>query len=96
MQSPTPQTLRLPSGQDVAAQQQPGQLGERLLAGDPRLDDDPAHPYAWLSNNFWETNFDAELGGFHEFRFAVIAGAGLPTLRTAVDGLLCFRLRRDA
>jgi len=71
-------------------------FGERLLAGDPRLADDPALPYAWLMNNFWETNFDADLGGFHEFRFAVIAGADLATLRTAVDGLLCFRLRRES
>ncbi len=45
--------------------------GERLLAGDPRLDDDPAHPYAWLMTNYWETNFQAHLGGFHEFRFTV-------------------------
>jgi hypothetical protein len=71
-------------------------FGERLLAGDPRLEADPAHPYAWLSNNFWETNFDAETGGFFEFRFSVIAGADLRTLRTAHDGLFCFRLRRDA
>ncbi len=45
--------------------------GERLLMGDSRLADDPAHAYAWLMTNYWETNFGAELGGFHEFRFTV-------------------------
>ncbi|MBP5730971.1 MAG: hypothetical protein J6X19_07185 [Clostridia bacterium] len=31
--------------------------------------------YAWLMNNFWETNFKAELGGFHAFRFSLTSGA---------------------
>jgi len=48
--------------------------GERLLAGDPRLDDDPALLYAWLMTNYWETNFAADLGGFYEFRYSVFWG----------------------
>ena len=28
--------------------------------------------WAWIMNNFWETNFNAELGGFHHFRFDVM------------------------
>jgi hypothetical protein len=44
--------------------------------GDPRLEDDPAHAYAWLMTNYWETNFGADLGGFHEFRFTVESRRG--------------------
>jgi hypothetical protein len=55
----------------------PLEAGERLLAGDPRLADDPARPYAWLMTNYWETNFDASLGGFHEFRLALAWGEDL-------------------
>ena len=29
--------------------------------------------YAWLMNNFWETNFKASLGGFHQYRFTLAA-----------------------
>ncbi|MBE0565226.1 MAG: hypothetical protein IH621_04650, partial [Krumholzibacteria bacterium] len=75
--------------------------GERLLAGDPRLADDPAHPYAWLMTNFWETNFQAHLGGFHEYRFVVrwgpdlaAAAAALAACRAAGQGLTAFRLGR--
>ena len=30
-------------------------------------------PYSWIMNNFWETNFKADLGGFYEFTYTVIA-----------------------
>jgi hypothetical protein len=30
-------------------------------------------PYSWVMNNFWEVNFKADLGGFYEFRYVVIA-----------------------
>ncbi|MBN2170630.1 MAG: hypothetical protein JW819_04815, partial [Candidatus Krumholzibacteriota bacterium] len=69
--------------------------GERLLMGDPRLAADPAHAYAWLMNNFWETNFAADLAGFHEFRFAVCWGAGLaePEAALAACRDLCAEIR---
>jgi len=72
--------------------------GERLLAGDPRLADDPAQPYAWLMTNYWETNFQAHLGGFHEFRFAVSwgpKGGGLDRCRTLASAPTTFRLRAE-
>lgn len=30
-------------------------------------------PYAWVMNNFWETNFEANLGGVYEFFFDIAA-----------------------
>ncbi len=27
--------------------------------------------YSWVMNNFWETNFKVDLGGFYEFRYAL-------------------------
>ncbi len=27
--------------------------------------------YAWAMNNFWETNFKVDLGGFYEFAYSV-------------------------
>jgi hypothetical protein len=32
-----------------------------------------ATPYSWIMNNFWETNFKADLGGFYEFTYTVFA-----------------------
>jgi len=46
----------------------------RLLNGDARLEQDPAHLYAWVMNNYWETNFAATLGGFYEFRYYIAWG----------------------
>ncbi|PNT92799.1 hypothetical protein CDQ83_04365 [Clostridium thermosuccinogenes] len=28
--------------------------------------------YSWIMNNFWETNFKADLGGFYEFTYTVV------------------------
>jgi hypothetical protein len=78
----------------------PLEPGERLLAGDSALESDPAHAYAWLMTNYWETNFAAGLGGFYEFRYAVSWGpelsdraAALRRARDAGHGIACFRLR---
>lgn len=30
--------------------------------------------YSWVMNNFWETNFKADLGGFHEFTYTLLSG----------------------
>lgn len=28
--------------------------------------------YAWVMNNFWETNFKVDLGGFHQYRYSLL------------------------
>lgn len=28
--------------------------------------------YAWVMNNFWETNFGVDLGGFHQYRYTLV------------------------
>jgi hypothetical protein len=75
------------------------EFGQRPLMGDPELTRDPAHPYAWLMTNFWETNFSADLGGFYEFRFYLKWGSAfhdpdqaLQTCHNLNQGLTCFRL----
>lgn len=30
--------------------------------------------YAWVMNNFWETNFKVDLGGFHQYRYSLLLG----------------------
>jgi hypothetical protein len=77
----------------------PLEVGERLLAGDPRLAADPALPYAWLMSNTWETNFAPTLGGFHEFRYALAWGpqlaepaAAAAACRDLTREVFCFRL----
>lgn len=66
--------------------------GERLLAGDPRLAEDPAHARAWLMTNYWETNFAAELGGFHGFRFCFAWGDDLADPDAALDACTALTL----
>jgi hypothetical protein len=80
----------------------PLEHGVRLLSGDAALADDPAHAYAWLMTNSWETNFAAELGGFYEFRYSVMWGGGLADVSSALSAckdaswdILCLRLKRE-
>lgn len=57
-----------------------------------------ATPYAWVMNNFWETNFEADLGGVYEFFFALATaphGApedGVARLRAMNEGLAVIEL----
>lgn len=55
----------------------PLEHGKRLLHGHPDARNDNARLYAWVLNNFWETNFEATVGGFHEFRFIVHWGPAI-------------------
>ncbi|MDZ7269474.1 MAG: glycoside hydrolase [candidate division KSB1 bacterium] len=83
------------------------QLGDlrvkpRLLQGMPGLENEPMQLYAWLMTNYWETNFEAGLGGFHEFRFMVQWGPGLNHEHRALQccralsaGIDCFRLEAE-
>lgn len=45
--------------------------------GAPNLDE----VYSWVMNNFWETNFKASLGGFHQFHYelAVLGDPDVPS-----------------
>lgn len=47
----------------------PLEIGPRRLAEPPSPPRGPL--FAWLMTNYWETNFAAELGGFHSFRFSL-------------------------
>ena len=65
----------------------PLEYGRRMLMGHPALATEPLRPYSWLMTNYWETNFEASLGGFYEFRYHVEWG---PHLKTAQDAIhLC-------
>ncbi|WP_067625132.1 hypothetical protein [Alicyclobacillus acidiphilus] len=77
----------------------PIEYGDRLLQGHPDLEQDPEHVYSWVMNNFWETNFKAEVGGFYEFRYHVAWGPEFQDPNVAVQhchqmnvGTLCFRI----
>jgi len=55
--------------------------------------------YSWLMTNYWETNFAAGLGGFHEFRYAISWGEpfskpelALTWCRSAYSGLTVIRI----
>ena len=75
----------------IAAQDAPllqlGDLkhGPRLLMGAPDLAERPQRPYGWLLSNYWETNFEATVGGFHEFRYRMEWGGHLNTPEKALD-----------
>lgn len=42
-------------------------------------------PDNWLMTNFWETNFEASLGGFHEFNYRLEWGPHITTPAQGVD-----------
>ena len=75
---------------------------ERPLHGNPGLKPSSMHLYSWVMNNFWETNFNAENGGFYEFRYHVAWGEefgdphrALSFCRMMNTGLISFRLRDE-
>ena len=59
--------------------------GPRLLMDAPEVMNRPVRPYGWLLSNYWETNFEATVGGFHEFRYRMEWGAHLDTAEKAID-----------
>lgn len=55
--------------------------------------------YSWLMTNYWETNFEADLGGFYEFRYSICWGDKLNDAENALKicrnhniGIRCFRV----
>jgi Glycosyl hydrolases family 38 N-terminal domain len=75
------------------------EFGDRKLHGPEVSKPDKEHLYAWLMTNYWETNFAAGLGGFHEFRFCISWGNSLNNPEMAIEkcndlckGLTIFRL----
>ena len=65
------------------------------LSGDPLLKNTD-RVYAWVMNNFWETNFKASLGGFHQFHYALrlmddpTPDTCFSAARADNTGLICF------
>ncbi|MFA6289543.1 MAG: hypothetical protein WC661_19355 [Opitutaceae bacterium] len=77
----------------------PLDFGKRRLMGHPGLLTEAARPYSWLMTNYWETNFDASLGGFHEFSYRIEFGRHLADPERAIhhcgvlsQGLKSFRV----
>ena len=52
------------------------EFGLRTLNGEQPVFYTGSGRYAWVMNNFWETNFDASNGGFYSFRYVVDSGSG--------------------
>lgn len=72
--------------------------GPRHVMGSPQLDGSQPQAYGWLMSNFWETNFEASLGGFHEFTYRIEWGPhvstpekGIELCRALNHGIKCFR-----
>lgn len=75
-------------------------FGKRRLMGHPGLKPEDTRPYSWLMTNYWETNFEANLGGFHEFKYRLEFGNHLADPQRAIrhchllnQGLQSFRIR---
>lgn len=59
--------------------------GPRPLMGDPEMSALSPVPFGWLMNNFWETNFDASVAGFHEFTYRLEWGPEIATAATGIE-----------
>ena len=66
--------------------------GQRKLMGHPVLKDEPLRPYSWLMTNYWETNFEAQLGGFYEFRYHLEWGPHLSAADRAIQACRAMNL----
>ena len=44
---------------------------EITLANDQTAWKNQEIAYSWIMNNYWETNFKADLGGFYEFNYSI-------------------------
>ncbi|MDD5199611.1 MAG: hypothetical protein PHC88_07380 [Terrimicrobiaceae bacterium] len=79
----------------------PLEHGVRKLHGHPRLSEDKELVYSWIINTCWETNFEINTGGFHEFRYSVLSGsafaepaASMKACRSANLGFQTYRSYR--
>lgn len=70
----------------------PLSYGRRRLHGERRPDAPWTVLYAWAINNFWETNFAPEAGGFYEFTYRVSWGSAFGDHREALSW--CRRINR--
>ncbi|WP_143810271.1 hypothetical protein [Paenibacillus sp. MY03] len=52
---------------------------------DPHENVKPDELYSWIMNNFWETNFNAGLGGIYEFRYVLEWGKHLELPQQAFE-----------
>ena len=55
----------------------PLEHGVRKLHGHPKMSEEKELIYSWPINTCWETNFEINTGGFHEFRYSVLFGSAL-------------------
>lgn len=55
----------------------PLEHGMRMLADNSLPERRGRDAFSWLMTNYWETNFEASLGGFHEFRYRIRWGTDL-------------------
>ena len=71
----------------------PREAGSIRLCGGDDTELNRSTPFAWVMNNFWETNFEANLGGVYEFFFDVMtasedgAEAQMERVRAMNEGL---------
>ncbi len=71
----------------------PLDFGVRQVAGYPGLERLPRDAFSWLMTNYWETNFEASLGGFHAATFHLAWGKPLAEPAKALAA--CRQLNRE-
>ena len=63
----------------------PLEHGIRKLHGHPRISEEKELVYSWAIDTCWETNFEVNTGGFHEFRYSVLFGPALADPAKAME-----------